>query len=95
MKISAAKLLLGATMAGSALLLGGCGTGGGYVGVVDTGPDYYGPGYGGAVFYGHPGYRADSYVARPPERHFEGHAAAPAAHAAPAPRGGGGAPQRR
>lgn len=90
MNLSIKKLCLGLGLAGCAAFLGGCG--GGYVGggvdVVE--PDYYGPAYGGAVFYGHPGYRQDSHIGGPPHR--EEQHRAPEQHSAPAPHpsGGGG-----
>ncbi len=85
MKLPAKNLLFGAGLAAAATLLGGCGgyvEGGGGAVVVD---DYYGPGYGGPMFYGHPGYRADSHVASPPRQAWHGGGArsAPAQHSAP------------
>jgi hypothetical protein len=91
MKISAEKFVWGAVLAGSALLVGGCVADAGGGGYVDAGPDYYGPGYGGAIFYGHPGYHDDHYVARPPARNFAPHPGGGAPHPeAPHPSGGGG-----
>ena len=50
------NFLLGALVAASSLLLGACV---GYVGGPD---DYYGPSYGGAVYYGHPYYHDSVYI---------------------------------
>jgi hypothetical protein len=94
--MSARRRLLGlAALAGAGLFLAGCvGEGGAEVGV-DA--DYYGPAYGGPVYYGHPWYHDDVIVAHPPEQHFapraEEHHEAPHQAAPPehreAPRGGG------
>jgi len=59
MNLSLKKILLSFLVAGSALLVGGC------VGYVDGGPDYYGPAYGGAVYYGHPWYGGDVFIGGP------------------------------
>jgi hypothetical protein len=90
MKISAEKFIWGAVLAGSALFLGGCVADAGGGGYVDAGPDYYGPGYGGAIFYGHPAYHDDHYVARPPARSFAARPSAAPHPEAPRPSGGGG-----
>ncbi|HEX3728420.1 MAG TPA: hypothetical protein VHV47_01355 [Opitutaceae bacterium] len=79
-----------AALAGAGLLFAGCvGEGGGEV---DVGADYYGPAYGGPVYYGHPWVHNDVIIGHPPERHFtprpEAHHEAP--HAAPRGGGGGG-----
>jgi hypothetical protein len=59
MSLSLKHIFLGVLLAGSALLVTAC------VGYVDSGPDYYGPGYGGAVYYGHPWYHDDVYIGGP------------------------------
>ena len=92
-------LLFTAILAATAGLFTACvGDYGGGGSVEVVGGDYYGPAYGGPVYYGHPAYRGDFHVASPPERHFAGHDdhraeashAAPQQHAAPAPRPSGG-----
>ena len=54
MNLSMKNLLCGVLVAGSALLFTAC------VGYVEGSPDYYGPRYGGAVYYGNP-YFHDSF----------------------------------
>jgi hypothetical protein len=87
MNIWVKNLLLGASLAGGAIALTGCGggyvAGGGSVAVVDT--DYYGGGWGGPIGYGHPYYREDSHPVGPPRGQFHGGGAPhQAAHSAPA-----------
>ena len=65
MNLSMKKLLFGALMAGSAVLLGAC------VGYVDGG-DYYGPRYGGPVYYGHPYYHDSIYIGGSSGRRWRG-----------------------
>ena len=64
MNRSLKQILLGALLGVSVLLLSAC------VGYVATGPDYYGPSYGGAVYYGHPWYHDDVYIGGPGARHW-------------------------
>ncbi len=56
MNLSMKNLLCGLLVAGSALLFAAC------VGYVEGSPDYYGPAYGGAVYYGHPYYHDSVYI---------------------------------
>jgi hypothetical protein len=97
-KPSLKNLLLGAGLAGVAIALGACGGGyvdggGGGVAVIDT--DYYGPGFGGRVGYGHPDYHADSHVAGPPRQAWHGSAPHGASGGHSAPSGGGGDRDRK
>ena len=96
MRLLTRNLLFAASAASALTLLQACVGDGGYA-EVDT--DYYGPAYGGAVFYGHPEYHNDSYVGRPAERQWRGNdggnrgggsRGAPAAHPAASRPGGGG-----
>ncbi len=96
-------LFLAAAVTAAALAMSACaGDYGGGGSVEVDGGDYYGPVYGGPVYYGHPAYRGDFHVASPPERHFAGHDDhhAEASHAAPehhetaAPRPSGGGHER-
>ncbi|HVW22029.1 MAG TPA: hypothetical protein VHC86_12515 [Opitutaceae bacterium] len=76
-------------LAGAGLLLSGC-VGEGYAGA-DV--DYYGPAYGGPVYYGHPWYHNDVIITHAPDRHFAPrpsvHHEEPHAEHHEAPRGGG------
>jgi len=83
------KTLFGAAaLAAGAVVLSACAggyvEGGGGVAVVDT--DYYGPGWGGQIGYGHPYYRNDSHVVAPPHQAWHGSAS----HGSPHGGGGGG-----
>ena len=59
-------LLLNAVLAGLAMFLGAC------AGYVSASSDYYGPAYGGPVFYGHPYYRNDTHIVPPPRHDWHG-----------------------